>query len=338
MAFPDRDIEPPARSYRFGDFELDLYEETLLREGIKLNINRRIFQVLLVLVESRGEIVTKNEFFEKVWDGHFVEDNNLTVTITALRKVLGDDPRRAKYIENLPRKGYRFIAPVSVVASASAGDDASDIASNDGNAASASSASGQTSRGRRLVWLVTGAALVVIALTAAIVYRGYWTSSSPATDRVESIAILPFKSADPDYEYLADGLTEGIIYSLSRLSGVRVIDRNSAFHYKNKMVDLAEVRRALDTRSVVTGQIELVEDTLIITAEMAGPDAGSPLWRRQFRKRKTEMFAAQQEVAQAITTDLLSKAAGPGTDPASKTADRQHRSVRSLPQGTLLLE
>ena len=108
-------MEKP-RFYSFGDFRLDAVEETLWRDGETLRINRRTFQVLRLLAENAGRLVSKQEFFETVWVGAAVEDNNLTVAVNTLRKVLGDDRNAPKYVENVSGKGYRFIAPVESLA------------------------------------------------------------------------------------------------------------------------------------------------------------------------------------------------------------------------------
>ncbi|MBC7797080.1 MAG: winged helix-turn-helix domain-containing protein, partial [Pyrinomonadaceae bacterium] len=103
------------RFYRFGEFQVDVVEEAIYRNGEKLQINRRTYQVLLLLLERAEEIVTKKDFFDVVWAETFVSDNSLTVAMTALRKILHDDAKNAKFIENLPRKGYRFIAEVEII-------------------------------------------------------------------------------------------------------------------------------------------------------------------------------------------------------------------------------
>lgn len=310
MPSPNKEFEPPVRSYRFGDFELDISEDTLRKEGENLNINRRMFQVLLLLVQRRGEIVTKQEFFEKVWEGSFVEENNLTVTIAALRKVLGDDSRHATYIENLPRKGYRFIAQVGVGSLPTTSDDVAHGPTETRNGIRVPTAFSPPPTSRRSGWRVTGTvtACIFIALTiAAVGYKGYRASSASTAHHVDSIAILPFKSGDPGNDYLSDGITDGVINSLSHLSSVRVIDRNSAFQYKDKPVDPAEVCRELNVQSLVTGQIEKVDDTLIITVELTDMAPNSRPWRQQFRHSKGEIYAIQQEIVQAIARDVLSE-------------------------------
>ena len=101
-----------SRIYSFGEFRVDVEEEILWRGGEKLRINRRTFQVLRLLIENAGKVVSKQDFAEDVWAGTFVEDNSLTVTMTTLRKILGDSAKDVRFIENVSRKGYRFIAPI----------------------------------------------------------------------------------------------------------------------------------------------------------------------------------------------------------------------------------
>lgn len=117
--------------YRFGEFELDVKEEILSRDGKILPINRRAFQVLLQLVERAGETVTKEEFFEAVWDNAFVEENNLSVAAAALRKALDDDPKQPRFIATVPRKGYKFVGEVTIAAENVAVASASTLASEE---------------------------------------------------------------------------------------------------------------------------------------------------------------------------------------------------------------
>jgi TolB-like protein/DNA-binding winged helix-turn-helix (wHTH) protein len=261
-----------------------------------------MFQVLRLLIERRGEMVSKNEFFEKVWEGSFVEDNNLTVTIRALRKVLGEDARHPRFIENLPRKGYRFIAPV--ISSA--------VAQKDQKLQIQESAYDPRPKFRRRAKHLIVTAVIVFAIAliiAALTLKRYRASSVLYAHPIESIAILPFETRDTNNEYLADGITDGIIRSLSGISGVRVIDRNSSFQYKNKSVDAAEVSRELNVQSLVTGHFEKVNDAFVITAEVTVLAGNSPPWTQQFRQDNGDIYALQQQIVQAIVNNIVSGSA-----------------------------
>ena len=261
-----------------------------------------MFQVLRLLIERRGEIVSKSEFFEEVWEGGFVEDNNLTVTITSLRKVLGDNAKQARFIENIPRKGYRFVSDVETLTRVAESKTAGRIAALE-----------TRQRERPKTWftgrlVAVGAAVILIVIMAIVSfgYKEFWPASRPATKPIDSIAVLPFSDPTAENEYLADGLTESIINDVSRITRLRVIDRNSAFHYKNEPLDAAKAGRELNVRVVVSGQVERQGDSFVINVEMFDAESNSQIWRQQFRRRANDLFAIQQEVSEAIAKNALS--------------------------------
>jgi TolB-like protein/DNA-binding winged helix-turn-helix (wHTH) protein/tetratricopeptide (TPR) repeat protein len=297
-----------SRFLRFGEFEVDLRDETVRRGGETLNVNHRMFQVLRVLMEREGEIVSKNEFFEKVWAGSFVEENNLSVTVRALRKVLGDDAKQARYIENVPRKGYRFIARIESVFSPSVTDRGSGLAngrSSEASSADLSPLSEQSPRtaSRFLVGVLSAIVIAGFAL-AAIGWNGSWMWNAPTVSRPDSVAVLPFVVQNPASEYIADGLTEGIINELARMARLRVIDRNSAFQYRGRPTDAWTAGRELNVRAIVTGHVEQIDDVLIIKANLIDLTTNSILWQGQFRRRSDEVYATQQEISRTILTQL----------------------------------
>ncbi len=287
--------------YRFGDFELVVADETLWRGGTKLNINRRMYQVLLRLIERGGEIVTKQEFFETVWNGSFVEDNNLTVTIAAIRKVLGDDAKKVIFIENLPRKGYRFVALVSI------GETRTTTLPALVHREPTAKHPPLKRRGIRLWISAAAACMIVVLVVAAAGYRRFWASGSNRSDHVSSIAVLPFTGSGNDIEYLADGLTEDIITDLGRARELRVIDRNSSFKYKDKRVDPAEAARQLGVASVLVGSIERHEDTLKITIELIDSVSAATSLRREFSLDHDDLISLSQEVVEAVEADLAAR-------------------------------
>lgn len=307
--------ELPRRYCHFGEFELDFIDETLRRDGKKLNINRRMFQVLRLLVERSGEIVTKDEFFEKVWDGSFVEDNNLTVTITALRKILEDNAKQARFIENLPRKGYRFVAPVSINSALAV--ETFNTAETSADVVSPSS----DRNGGRIVFGILATCLLMALLLGG--YGGFWGKSLSSANSLNSVAVLPFESQDSEAAYLAEGLTAGVINSLSRLSGVRIIDRNSAYKLRNKSEEAAVVGRELNVKAVLTAQIEQAGDDLNVSVQFTDVAANTQRWSKQFKRPKSEIFYLLAEIEQQVASDIrpettrshISTATGSTPDP-----------------------
>lgn len=304
-------LTDPPRAFRFGEFELDLLDETLRRNGAKIALPRRTIQVLRLLVERRGEIVSKKEFFETVWTGSFVEDNNLTVAIAALRKVLDDDARHARFIENLPRKGYRFVAEVESIT-----DDGSKSAANAGSAAAASPKSS-----RRWIFFGTSAMIVLLLIIIAG-FRGRDSSfleSRGPTLKFDSLAILPFQSESEQSRYLADGFADGITSDLSKLSGFKIIDRNSAEKFGNAP-DLAVAAKELNVAAVLTGHLEQNGDVMIVTTDLFDAAANTVVWHQQVRRQTLEMLALQQETSQAMIERLQLQ---PNDPQLAKLAKRQ---------------
>ena len=305
-----------ARFYYFAEFELDVAEEALRRQGEKLNISHRMFQVLLLLLEHEGETVKKEDFFEKVWDGSFVEDNNLTVTITALRKALGDDAKQARFIKNIPRKGYRFIAKVSDRPEIKAADDAdrSDKVAHDpaddlGNSAIERPRSEQTGsfwhrRAFRFTVAIVSISIFAILSFAVVRQKTSWLSPAHAAGRMDSIAVLPFDDLTSEREYVVDGLTDGVINELSRVPDLRVIDRNSSYKYKGKTGDPAAIGRELQVRAIVTGTLQQDGDKFVITVDLLDLESNTQVWRQQYRQTASEIFSAQREISGTILQNL----------------------------------
>lgn len=303
--------------YSFDEFEIDLAGETLSRSGERLNINRRMFQVLCLLIERQGEIVAKDEFFEKVWNGNFVEENNLTVTIRSLRKVLGDDAKLSRFIENIPRKGYRFIAAVERKGSVSKTRPEVVLSRETTDKPPKTIPSGQN----RVFRLVTAAAaILIIALLAfaAIEYRGVFSESDNAGRRINSVAVLPFESVNADSEYVASGLTDGLISRLSKVQGLRVIDRNSSSAFKDKRFDPIEIAAELNVGSAVRGRIEQNGEVVILNVEFVELPGNTSLWRQQFRRGSAELYAIQEEVSQAIIERTLAPAVNSLAQPPNR--------------------
>jgi TolB-like protein/DNA-binding winged helix-turn-helix (wHTH) protein/Flp pilus assembly protein TadD len=311
------DIASPSDSpettsfYLFGEFKMDLTDESLWQNGEKLRINRRSFQVLRLLIERAGQIVTKQEFFHTVWADAFVEDNSLTVTMTALRKILGDDYKQPKFIENLPRKGYRFIGEVKTVS------DESPIAQVEEKnivAPTADVGKKTVSNSKNRKALIGLFAAFLIFLLAVLGFKYFGSSQSQFISinnlQIKSVAVLPFENQNPDTEYLSDGLTESVINNLSGLSNLRVISRNSVFQYKNKQTDSMTIGRELNVGAVLTGRFVQRGDDLTINAELTDARDNKQIWGRQYNRQTSDAFALQQEIARDISDALRSKLSG----------------------------
>jgi len=253
--------------YAFANFLLDSAEQVLLRhDGDPVPLTPKAFQTLLMLVQNSGRTVGKEELLREVWSGAFVEEGNLTVTIFMLRKALGEDKNGQKFIKTIPRRGYRFIAPVRET--------------------SENEQPQHDSPPRRM---------------------------KPALDEPRmSIAVLPLLNAshDPSAEYLADGITESLINSLSQLPTLRVLARSTVFRYKGLDVDPLDIGREMNVRAVLTGRLIQLGDTFIIRTELVSTDDGCQLWGEQYNRETSDILSVQEEISRKIFEKLRMKLSG----------------------------
>src|SRR5712692_10325495 len=262
---------PTRRVYEFGDFRVDPAERLLLRNGDTVPLTPKVFDTLVALVEKSGHVVAKDELMNQVWPDSFVEESNLTQNIFILRKVLGEDSDGRPFIETVPKRGYRFVASVREVS-----DDDNDLV-----------------RENRI-----GPHVI--------------PKASGPDDVLNSLAVLPLAnvSANPDAEYLSDGITESIINSLSQLPQLRVMARSTVFRYKGKEIDPQEVGQRLGVRAVLVGRVLQISDSLIVRTELVDVANGWQLWGEQYNRKLADILALQEDIAREISEKLKIKLTG----------------------------
>src|SRR5262245_21460530 len=211
--------------YRFGEFTLDADQKVLLRQGKPLLLAPKVLETLLTLVQTSGRIVEKEELMTRLWPDTFVEESNLTYSVVQLRKTLGDDARRPRYIETIPRRGYRFIADVKPATSET-------IYVEQVEGVNVGAEQQQDSEGR----------------------SGVITEM-----RVASIAVLPFMDMSPDRDqsYFCEGLADELINSLAGLPDLHVASRTSSFRFKSPTLDIREVGQRLNVNTVLEGSVRV---------------------------------------------------------------------------------
>ncbi|MFN2512774.1 MAG: winged helix-turn-helix domain-containing protein [Pyrinomonadaceae bacterium] len=285
--------------YRFGEFSLDADQKVLLRQGKPVLLAPKVLDTLLTLVQHSGRIVEKEELMTRVWPDTFVEESNLTYSIGQLRKTLGDDARRPRYIENIPKRGYRFIADVEEVLSDTG------IVSN--------------KLARRFETPVVG----VIENTPAILETIYAEqgeghvvieeqrnsearSGVIAERRIACIAVLPFldMSPDRDQDYFCEGLADELINSLASLPNLQVASRTSSFRFKSTTLDIREVGRRLNVDTVLEGSVRQAGSNLRITAQLISAVNGYQLWSGKYDRKLEDVFAVQEDIAQSTVRAL----------------------------------
>src|SRR6185503_12674360 len=245
--------QPDSHSYEFGRFRLKTAERILLREGELVPLTPKVFDILITLVEHRGQVVAKDDLMKRVWPSTYVEEGNLTQNISLLRKALGESPGGVQFIETVPRRGYRFVADTSHTWGEKPLHPTSQ--ENPLPVVSIPNTNGQPAASRRTPLYALAAGVMVLGIIGLVYFTGRGKAGEPAP--IQSIAVLPFvqESADPDAEYINDKIAESLINSLSKLPQLRVVPRSVVAGYKGREIDPRKVGQELNVRAVVTGHM-----------------------------------------------------------------------------------
>jgi TolB-like protein/DNA-binding winged helix-turn-helix (wHTH) protein len=282
---------------RFGAFEVDLRAGELRKDGTKIRLQQQPFRVLALLLERPGEVVTREELRRAIWPNAVVEfDEGLDATIYKLRNALGDSAEKPRFVETLPRRGYRFIAAVDGV-----------VASDGAHQEPSLEQRAPGTRSKR--WSVAlGALVLVVALSLAVNIGGVRDrlTGGAASERIRSIAVLPLTnlSGDPAQDYFADGMTEALITDLGKVGGLRVISRTSAMHYKGSHQTLPEIARQLHVDAVVEGAVLREGNLVRITTQLVEASTDRHLWAESYEGDLRNVLALEDKVARAITNEV----------------------------------
>jgi TolB-like protein/DNA-binding winged helix-turn-helix (wHTH) protein/Flp pilus assembly protein TadD len=285
----------PRPIFRFLEFELDLAAFQLRRNGRPVRLERQPMDLLILLVERRDALVTRDEIVDRLWGRDvFVDvETGVHTAIRKIRQALRDDPDAARYVETVTGRGYRFVAPVEVVG-------AGEAPPAEPRAGAPPPAATAAVPERR----PAGPTLLVLALAAAAVVVALALQSPDAPPERTTIAVLPFENltGDAGREYLADGLAEETIATLGQLDPdrVRVIGRTSVLRYKGSRKSLAEIGAELATDYLVEGSIRAEGGQLRITSRLVRVGDQTQVWSASFDRRPTSVVGLQQELSAAI--------------------------------------
>lgn len=304
------------RFYDFGPYRLDAHARVLLHGRAIVPLTPKVLDTLVVLVEHRGAIVSKEELIKAVWPDSFVEESNLTQNVSVLRKALGHDPDHVTYIETVPKRGYRLVPDVMIpeVEIPPALFEAVEKPSppalpHDVPALAPPSAS------PRLRTRVAAAIAVGLILCGALAIW-YYQHPGRGASGIRSIAVLPFKnlSGDPGQEYFADGMTELLTAEISKALRVRVTSRTSAMRYRNSDKPLRTMASELNVDAVIEGSVVRSGGRLRITVQLIHVASDRHLWAETYDRELTDALVLQQEIARAIAHEMRA-----GTAPAHPT-------------------
>jgi len=304
------------RLYEFDRFCLDVSERILRCDQQEAPLAPKVFETLLLLVENSGRVVGKEELLKAVWPDNFVEESSLTQNISLLRKVLGDGVDGRRFIETIPKRGYRFIAPVRVVNNGAAADERAPD-----HAAATEVAIKDIPSGRKL-------AVVVMALLLTLAGGVYlWAAkrrdetNARSGNRVRSLAALPFKplGSESGDEFLGLGMADALILKLGGFDGLTVMTTGSIAQYTGRGHDAREVGKRLGVDAVLDGTIQRDGDRVRVTATLLDLRDGKILWSGKFDEQFTDIFALQDSISEKVSGALkLRLAEGRRSQPAGR--------------------
>ena len=314
------------RIARFGVYEADFDNRQLTKSGFRIRLQDKPFQLLVLLLERQGVVVTREELKEKLWPGDtFVEfDVGLNTAVKKLRGALNDSADNPRFVETVPRVGYRFVAPASFTRPESTSVVDPEIAIPAAEeplesivpAVAASDATPQPRlpsqdiepASKRRLGPLAWAALAVVLLSAGFAIRARFKSAASAAQSgsIQAIAVLPLEniSADPSQEYLAEGMTDEIITDLARLGGPKVISRTSAMQYKGTHKTIPDIARELHVGAVLEGSVERSGDRVRLRVQLIEAATDQHLWAEAYDRPLSDVLLLEAELAQDIARQI----------------------------------
>ena len=282
-------VMPLARCYEFGPFRLDATGGVLFRDSERLAISPKAIKVLILLVQAQGNPVTKEELLSKVWPDAVVEEGSITSHVSILRKTLGGAADSGQYIETIPKRGYRFLAPVRIAANFN------------GDLLQRTDEKGPAKTLKLLI-------LSVVSLIMVGIVAWSWAHHKPVK-RFNSIAVLPLVnlSGDPSQDYFADGMTDELITTLAKINSLRVISRTSAMRFRGVQRPLPEIAQELKADAIVEGSVTRSGDKVRITAQLVDAGTDQHLWAQDYDGTLNDALILQNKIARAIADEIGAK-------------------------------
>jgi TolB-like protein/DNA-binding winged helix-turn-helix (wHTH) protein/Tfp pilus assembly protein PilF len=302
---------PPEENtvYEFQGHRFDPDQNVLFFGDERVDATPKSLAILKVLIENSGRVVSKEELMRRAWPDSFVEEANLSHHIFNLRKAIGE-----KLIETVPKRGYRFVGVVSK--------------------ANSDSADARSANASRRSWLVIGSSLaavviVVVAGWFAISKRESATNPTPA-ESIRTIAVMPFvnESGGEDVDYLADGITETLISSLSQIRSLGVKPRATVFRYKGKDVSAATAGSELDVQAVLFGRITQRGDDLTIFLSLVDTQTEYQIWGKQYARKISDLASFQTEIGREVAHSLEARLSGADEQRLTKNYSKNAEAYR----------
>lgn len=316
--------------YRFGLFKADLASGTLSRQGERVKLQEQPFRVLALLLERANEVVTREELRQALWaENTYVEfEGSLNAALKRVRYALRDSPDNPTFIETIPKRGYRFIAPVEYVEAASATESSARTTPVSGPHTVLPSAPAPPAPVRGKAAITAGiAAIIFVALILLIELnvggiRDRWIRLAPAQIHpIRSLAVLPLEdlSSDPQQQYFADGITDELITDLAQISNLRVISRTSTIQYKGTKKSIPEIGKALRVDAVIEGTVERDANRVRIRVQLIDSASDRHLFAKTYDRELRDVLLLQSEAARDIAQEIRGQVAPASSNTAVAT-------------------
>jgi len=306
-------MEPlrPMSVVRFGNYDVSFQSGEVRKAGMRIRVQQQPMKLLEILLERPGEVVTREQLRNRVWPnesfGDF--DQALNIAIGKLRSALGDSAENPRFIETIPKRGYRFIADVSVVDTDARPKRPESVvgdltATEPGHQIQGATLADASKRRLR----PTGRVIVALALVLSLPILAVWRfrSRGPAPTGIRSLAVLPLEnlSGDASQNYFADGMTDELITDLAQISALRVISRTSVMVYKGARKPLPQIARELNVDAVVEGTVLRAGDQIRITVQLIEASSDKHLWSQSYEGELRDVLVLQNKVAGTIADQI----------------------------------
>ena len=294
----------------FDAYELRPSTRELLKHGVRIKLPPQAFRILQMLVERPGQLISREEFHRALWPADtFVDfDQGLNSAVKKIRDVLNDSAETPRYIETLPRLGYRFVGEVNGRAEANVANPPDRNDANEEPSRNRAPVGVPVASQQRLPLRIVSSVVVILGLAGSGIYL--LSHRVPATNLgIHSIAVLPLEnlSGNPEQEYLADGMTDELITHLAKLGSPKVISRTSVMQYKRARQPLPEIARALNVDAVVEGSIALSSNKVRVTVQLIRASDDRHLWAEEYDREVGDVLALQRQIAGSIAQEVSAK-------------------------------
>lgn len=284
--------------FRVGQWRVDPGLNSLSVNGTTVRVEPKVMEVLVCLASQPGEAVAKEAILKTVWPDTFVSDDVLIRSVSELRRVFEDDPREPRFIETIPKRGYRLVAPVERL---------------DGDSRLPESlVEGEFPRGKRIRIIAAFAMLCILIVALALVLNLAGVSSRLSGTKppaIHALAVLPLQSLsdDPKQEYFAEGITDALITDLAQINNLRVVSRTTISRYGRPDKPLPEIARELNVDGIVEGTVQRSNDRVRITAQLVYGPSDQHLWAASFDRDVKDLLALQNDLAGEIANQIHAK-------------------------------